>query len=145
MRSLLKRFWHSRAAATATEFALVAGPMILILLGTIEFGRALWARQALQQVATEIARCAAIPQEACATGSTYDAMKTKATAQSLAGRNGIGLQSGDISVIRSTSCGGLSSFTRVTLKYEFNTPLSAIMVMFNDGLHFEANACYPNQ
>lgn len=129
----------------ATEFALVAGPMILILLGTIEFGRALWARQALQQVATEISRCAAIPQEPCATGSTYDAMRTRIAAQSLARSNGIRLQSGDIFVTRSTSCGGLPSFTRVTLKYEFTTPLSVIMVMFNDGLHFEASACYPNQ
>lgn len=144
MRSFFKHFWHSRAAATATEFALVVGPMILLLLCTIEFGRAIWARQALQQVATELARCAAIPQEACATGSNYDAARTKVMAQNLAKSSGIRLQSGDISVSRSTSCGGLLSFTRVTLKYEFDTPLSAIRVMFNDGLRFEARACYPN-
>jgi len=48
MRRMLARFRADRAGATALEFALVAGPFILLLLGSLEFGRVLWSQHSLQ-------------------------------------------------------------------------------------------------
>jgi hypothetical protein len=51
------------------EFALVAPVFLAPLFGTLEFGRALWTQQALQQTAIAGARCMALPQTNCATAA----------------------------------------------------------------------------
>ncbi len=144
-QAMFKRFCRDRSGVTAVEFALVAFPLLLLLFGAIEFGRMFWARQALQEVAAATARCAAIPQDACASSSQYDAGRTVTMATTLASANGLALQASNVSVTRSTSCGGLSGFTVATLSYSFSTPVPMIATLLPSAINFQATACYPNQ
>ena len=145
MTRWLRKSWSDRSGATAVEFAVVIGPFILLLLGSIEFGRALWSRQALQEVATIAARCAAIPQPACANMTAYDADKTLKMVLDLAAHNGLKLAESDVSIERSTSCSGLNGFTEASLSYDFDTPAKPLLGVFLDDLRFHADACYPNE
>lgn len=46
--------------ATAVEFAFIASPLILMLLGIVDGGRMLWTQNALQYAVEQAARCAAV-------------------------------------------------------------------------------------
>ena len=50
-RSFCKLF-TAREGATAVEFALITIPFLMIVLGTVEFGRLIWIRQAIEATAT---------------------------------------------------------------------------------------------
>ncbi|CAN7634144.1 TadE/TadG family type IV pilus assembly protein [Pararhizobium sp. LjRoot238] len=52
--STLRRAWCSQSGAMAVEFALVCFPLLLLVLGIVEFGRALYVRNDLSY-ATDIA------------------------------------------------------------------------------------------
>jgi len=143
MRRLLARFRADRAGATALEFALVAGPFILLLLGSLEFGRVLWSQHSLQQVATAAARCAAIPQPSCAVKGVFDPALTRTMIDGLARDYGLQLQAQDIAVARGTTCGGLSGFTQVALTYRFQTPVQPLIAFMSEGITLHAEGCYP--
>ncbi len=53
---------HDERGAAAVEFALLCIPLFLILLGTIEFGFALYAKQAVVSAAREGARAGIVQQ-----------------------------------------------------------------------------------
>lgn len=145
MRRLFARFRADRAGATALEFALVAGPFILLLLGSLEFGRVLWSQHSLQQVAGAAARCAAIPQPSCAVNGVFDPVLTQAMIDRLARDYGLQLQlqAQDIAVTRGTTCGGLSGFTQVALTYRFQTPVQPLIAFMSEGIVLHAEGCYP--
>ena len=78
------RFWGDRTGATAVEFAMVVFPFFLVVFGTIEFGRALWARETLHAVAMAGARCMGLVQSGCGTSGTYSASMATSYVQSVA-------------------------------------------------------------
>ncbi|WEX75053.1 pilus assembly protein [Sinorhizobium numidicum] len=57
-----RRYWRSQSGATATEFALVCFPLLLLVLGIIEFGRALYVQNDLSYAADIAARKVLIGQ-----------------------------------------------------------------------------------
>ena len=57
--------------SVAVEFALVVPPTLMLLFGSMEYGRQLWTWQALQLAGNQTARCVAIGGTVCATASTY--------------------------------------------------------------------------
>src|SRR5258708_31453331 len=62
--------------AAATEFALVAPALCLVLYGTMEFGRMAWTQEALNFAVEEAARCASVTPSVCGTSqqiATYAA------------------------------------------------------------------------
>ncbi|MCG5478908.1 TadE/TadG family type IV pilus assembly protein [Sinorhizobium alkalisoli] len=61
---VLRRAWASQSGATAVEFALVCFPLLLLVLGIIEFGRALYVRNDLSYAADIAARRVLIGQVA---------------------------------------------------------------------------------
>ena len=71
--------------ATAVEFALVLPMFLMLVFGSIEFGRLLWTQQALQETAIAGARCMAIAQGSnannspCAASGRYSSTTTRAT------------------------------------------------------------------
>src|SRR5262249_49875900 len=67
--SLAARLIGARRGTTAVEFALIALPLLLLLLGIIEFGRMLWTQSALHYAVQEAARCAAVNPGTCAGSS----------------------------------------------------------------------------
>ncbi len=134
---------RDRRGATAVEFALVAGPLLVLVLGSVELGRALWGRQALQEIAVSAARCAAVPQTACTTNKVYDKAKAQESTLALAGSYGVGIEKADIGIEKNTTCNGVSGFTKVTVTYDFSSPLKPLLASLVDGINLSAVACYP--
>ena len=54
----LRRLFKARDGAEAIEFALVSIPLVLFLMGVVEFGRLYWTQSDLQYAAEATARCA---------------------------------------------------------------------------------------
>jgi Flp pilus assembly protein TadG len=52
----LKQFTRCQRGATAVEFGIIALPMLLVTLGTIEFGRALFTRNDMAQTLDRVER-----------------------------------------------------------------------------------------
>jgi Flp pilus assembly protein TadG len=136
-----KSFAAACGGASAIEFALVAPMFLMIVFGTIEFGRLLWTKQALQQTAIAGARCMAIAQGAIQ-GSPCAAGGTTSYIQSVASGWGLSLQSSNIQL--SSSCGTTSGFSQVQITSTFNTPVPQLVQLATGGTQLTATACYPN-
>jgi Flp pilus assembly protein TadG len=78
----LGRLMRAQAGSVALDFALIATPLLLLLLGTMELGRMLWYQNALNYSVEEAARCATIDVHNCA---TTDQIKSYAAARAAAG------------------------------------------------------------
>ncbi|TCN32680.1 TadE/TadG family type IV pilus assembly protein [Sinorhizobium americanum] len=59
---VLRRVWRSQSGATAVEFAIVCFPLLLLILGVVEFGRAFYVRNDLSYAADFAARQVLIGQ-----------------------------------------------------------------------------------
>lgn len=81
LTGLLYWFGHllrDRSGTAATEFALVAPALCLLIYGTVEFGRMAWTQSALNFAVEEAARCASVTPGTCGTSdqiATYAAGK----------------------------------------------------------------------
>jgi Flp pilus assembly protein TadG len=133
------------SGATAVEFALVLLPLLVLLLGTIEFGRALWAREALHSVATASARCMGVLQEACAQSGSYSATKTLGFVKRKAQELNVSLPTNAISLAANTTCAGVTGFSQVLITYRFHTLVPLAVPQLKDGIALRAQACFPNQ
>jgi Flp pilus assembly protein TadG len=56
MISRLRKFRKDKSGATAIEFAILAGPVLLVLLGTMEFSILLWRMSSLDHAALVLHR-----------------------------------------------------------------------------------------
>jgi Flp pilus assembly protein TadG len=64
-----RKLAHDQHGATALEFAFVVPLLLLLLLGTIDLGRLLWTRAALDYAVAQAARCMAVSPQIC--GDTH--------------------------------------------------------------------------
>ena len=141
----LRKFARHDGGASALEFALLAVPLLLIIVGTIEYGRALWTQQAMQSLAISTARCVGISQSECASSGTYSSSKTTAYVIAEAARLGVPLQGPDISVNAATSCQGVTGFATVTITYRFVSAAPEFLTAMVLGPNLRAPACFPHQ
>ena len=75
-------FSCNTAGSAAVEFALTVPVLLLLLFGTIEFGRLLWTQNSIQYAVEQAARCAAMGQTPGATAcTTAGATQTFAASQ----------------------------------------------------------------
>ena len=72
----LRQVARHDGGASALEFALLAVPLLLMIVGTIEYGRALWTQQAMQSLAIATARCIGVSQSECTSSGSYSSTKT---------------------------------------------------------------------
>jgi len=56
---------RDRRGVAAVEFAMLAGALIALCVGTIEVGLIFWGKSALQAAAEDTARCRAVSSSAC--------------------------------------------------------------------------------
>jgi len=70
-------FWRATRGTTAIEFAMLAVPFLGLALGILEFGRACWTLEALQESAVQGARCIGVHQTGCYSAGSYSADGTK--------------------------------------------------------------------
>jgi Flp pilus assembly protein TadG len=139
MRRLLK----CRRGATAVEFALVATPFLLLVVGGVEFGRMEWARQGLQQVAIQGARCMGVLQSSCAASGAYSSGNTQTYLQGVGAKFGLTLAPSNMTLNRAASCAGLSGFSSVSLTYTFDSVVPGLVSMLGSKT-MTASACFPN-
>ena len=66
-RAWLRKFFRCQSGVTAVEFALIAPPFLLIILGALEYGRALNLENQVRRVADVGARALLIDKNATAT------------------------------------------------------------------------------
>ncbi len=137
-------------AATAVEFALVVPMFLMLVFGTIEFGRLLWTEQALQETAIAAARCVAIaqgtnPSGSCASGGAYSSTSYNTYVLNVAAGWGLSLPNPPPAPSTSANCGGSSGgFSQVTLTSTFNSVAPELVHLNALGVTLTGSACYPN-
>lgn len=120
-----RQFARASNGATAVEFAIVAPVLLMLLLGIMEGGRALWTQNALSFAVEQAARCAAIDQNNC--GSTTQVQRFAAR---VSGAN----FTGSIFTVTAAACGNLVS---ASYPMQLNIPyVSAAPTL-------TAQSCYP--
>ena len=140
-----RRLLRHEGGASALEFALVAAPLLLIIVGTVEYGRALWTQQAMQSLAISAARCIGVQQTQCTTSGSYSLAKTRTWVIGEAAKLGVPLQTANITVNASTTCQGVSGFATVAISYLFVSAAPQVVTAMVLGPTLRANACFPVQ
>lgn len=141
----LRKFLGDSRGANAVEFALLAGPFLLVLVGTVEFGRAFWSRQVVQEVAIAGARCVAVPQPSCMAAGKYDATAARQYIMTSASSKGVALTQPNVTLDRNATCFGTSGFSQVTIAYTFSTALPDFITALASGAVMNATSCFPTQ
>jgi Flp pilus assembly protein TadG len=118
---------RDQRAATAVEFAIVVGPLILLLFGIIEFGRALWMLNALHYSSEEAARCASNNPAMCGTSSQIQSFA--------ASRSGADYKA-EVFTVTSAACGNL-----VTASY----PMILMIPFGSYSVTLQAQSCFAKQ
>jgi Flp pilus assembly protein TadG len=106
--------------ATAVEVALLMPILLVLVMGIVDFGRALHAQITLTQAAREGVRVAALKQPDPA-GRTQSAAT---------GLSGVGVA---ISACPTGSAGSSSAEVQATYTFEFVTPVGALAAVFGGG------------
>jgi Flp pilus assembly protein TadG len=133
----MKSFLQDRSGASVVEFALLLAPFLLLLFGVIEVSRALWTRQAAQDIATATARCIGVMQAECTGATAFDKAKTTKYAQGLARSYAILLDDAGTSLKRDTECDGLPGAAEARVKARFDS-----VFPFEKVIDFEVGACF---
>jgi Flp pilus assembly protein TadG len=144
-RRLLTSFSRSSSGTAAIEFGFIVGPLLLLLVGTVEVGRLVWTKIALQETANAGARCMGLKTASCATSGTYSSSLTTSYVSTLARGWAVTLAASNLTLSNSTTCGGQSGFSKVTISYTFQTAAPHLLTAFLGGVALSANACFPNQ
>lgn len=141
MRGWLK----DRGGATAVEFAMIAPVLLMFVFGILEFSRAMWVHNALQQTAIAGARCEGISQSSVASTAACNGSSVTGYVQSVATGWGITVPASGITVSANTTCAGATGFSAVTINYTFQTAVPQVLGSMASGVPMSANACFPNQ
>lgn len=142
---VLREFHRRIGGASAVEFALVVIPLLVLLMGTVEFGRLLWTRQAMQSLALSAARCMGVHQTTCSNAGAYDSSNTTAYIVQAASALGVAITATNVVLNANTSCGGVADFSMVTITYTFTSVVPQLIPGLPDGIPLNTTACFPNQ
>ena len=121
IKGRMRRFLGAVAATTSVEFAILGVPFLGLVLGVIEFGRASWTLEALQESAQQGARCVAVQSSSCYSSGSYSASATETYVASVAKGWGVTVPTADITPTKSTTCAGISGFSQVQISYTYAT------------------------
>jgi Flp pilus assembly protein TadG len=136
-------FLGCRRGTTAVEFALVVGPLLMLMFAVASFGQYFWAEEGLQEAAIAGARCVGILSVNCTSGRAYNAANTTSYIQAEALKWSLTLPSSGIVVNTSTTCAGVSGFSQVSLTYTFQAIVPQLMNLSSSGNTLTATSCFP--
>ena len=116
---------RDQRATTAVEMALILPSLLLFLLGTMEFGRAIWIQNALNYAVEAAARCASNNTTTCGSASEITSFAASSSGANFA-----------TSVFTSTSpsCGNMVS---ASYPMHLNIPYGSYSITL------KAQACFP--
>ena len=144
MRQKNKTDLRRAIAGTASiEFALLAIPFFMLSVGIFEVCRALWTQEALQESATQGARCIGVHQADCYSAGVYNATSTTTYVQNVASGWGVVVPTADITPTLSANCGGVAGFAKITIAYNFSTVAGSLIPSFSS-VPLTGNACFPD-
>jgi Flp pilus assembly protein TadG len=145
MRRSLAALVRDRAAVAAVDFAIVAVPMLMLLLGTIEFGRLLWTREAIQMTAVNGARCMGVLASSCTMSGAYNATSASSYIEGVAGSWGITLTASNLTLTPTAAAGACTGLSEVSISYTFQTVIPGLLTMLSGGQTLTGHACFPKQ
>jgi Flp pilus assembly protein TadG len=150
MVRIVKQLYHARRGVTALEFAVVAPVLIMLMFGTMEFGRLLWTMQGLQMTAAQAARCMGILASSCASGGAYSSDNTTSYIENAASAWGITLTDSNLTLLTrdsdNTACAPATTtltVSEVTITYTFQTVIPGLLSMLSSNA-LQGHACFPN-
>jgi Flp pilus assembly protein TadG len=150
MLCILRQLYRARRGVTALEFAVVAPVLMMLVFGTIEFGRLLWTLQGLQMTAVQAARCMGILASSCTSGGGYSSDNTTSYIESSAAAWGISLTSSNLTLLTRDSgnpgcapAAGTLTISEVTITYTFQTVVPGLLSMLSSKA-LQGHACFPN-
>ena len=143
--SLVRRFRACASGASALEFAIVVTPLLLIAFGSLEFGRLMWTRAALQETAMATARCMGVLQPSCAPAGAYDAAGATTFLRAEAANWSVAISSATVTLSNAATCSGVSGFSKVSISYSFQTVVPGLLGSLSSGIPIQTEACFPNQ
>lgn len=133
-------FWDECRGATAVEFAFIAVPLMLLLVGVVEVGRLMWTAHALDEVAIASARCMGIRAQECGTDEGVIPEHVANFAKAAARSWGVVLATQDISLSSEIGCAVDTGFLRIGIATRFDSILPGL-----GGLQIATEACFPSQ
>ena len=145
MMSRSRSLIQSTEGASAVEFAFIIGPLLLFLLGSFEFGRLLWTREALQETATAAARCMGVLQSSCSANGAYSSVRTTSYVQTLASQWAVAVPASGIILTQNATCAGVNGFSQVSISYVFQSVAPLLITALSGGVTLSTSACFPNQ
>ena len=129
-RGRARGFARDSAGASATEFALLCFPFLVLVFGVLGFGQAIWIQNALQEGVASGARCGALYKI-----GTLGTCSTDALTVANAVANATGLSPAtSVFTVSQQACG-----EQVTASY----PYSVLGVM-QTSFTLSAKACFPD-
>ncbi len=126
MASSIGGLMRERDGSLSVDFALIAGPLLLLVLGTMEVGRMLWYQNALHYSVQEAARCATVDVNNC---NTSYQIKNYAAARSGASFT---------SEVFSTSTAACGNLITASYPMSLDIPFAAMSITLT------AQSCYPS-
>lgn len=134
----IRAFLRDPRGAVAIEFAAIALPLMLMLIGTIEISRYTWTRLALQDAASTGARCLGLRLAPCFVDDAMDQQATIIFVNNQAAQWGIGLDSDTVTPEASSDCHSVAVFARIGIRHRF----TSVFLVLSD-TWIEVDACFP--
>jgi Flp pilus assembly protein TadG len=136
-------FLRARGGTAAIEFGFLAVPFLTLALGVVEVGRACWTLEALQESASQGARCIGVHQSSCYSAGSYSGSSTTTYVRSVASGWGISVPAADITATQSTSCGTVAGFAQIQIAYNFQSVVGGLIPMLANK-PLAVSACFPD-
>lgn len=143
MKRRKRNFWRAVAATTSIEFAVLAVPFMSLVFGIIEFGRASWTLEALQESAQQGARCIGVQSSSCYSGGSYSASATETYVANVASGWGVSVPTADITPTKSTTCAGVTGFAQVQISYTYAT-IAGKLIPSLKNQSMTVTSCFPS-
>ena len=140
-----KTLLHNLLGIVSIEFAIVIPLLLAMVLATVDFSWLIWSVEAVQQGASNGARCMGVLGNSCTSSGVFSVSLTTNYIQSLAATRGVNFPSGSITLSSSTTCASTSGFSKVSISYSFQTIIPNILKAFGVQPVVNVVACFPNQ
>lgn len=135
---MIRAYFRNQRGAVAIEFAFIALPLVLLLGGSVEIGRYVWTRLALQDAASVGARCLGLQVAPCFTNGTMDLDETKGLVQDQGTAWAIVIAEDTITAEHAGACQGVNDFAKVGIRHHF----AYVLPILTDNW-IEVEACFP--
>ncbi|WP_104017260.1 TadE/TadG family type IV pilus assembly protein [Roseovarius nitratireducens] len=134
----LRACFRRQSGAVAIEFAFIALPLVLLLGGSIEIGRYVWTRLALQDAASTGARCLALQIAPCFGAETMDLNGTVSFVREQGAAWAIVIPDDSITAEETGACQAVDDFAKIGIRYRF-----AYVLAILPDTWISVEACFP--